>query len=196
MTISELYTLLENDHFKDHETGNLFFPAYMYMYNAEEEYQINQEILDIKQRLYRPSNYLDVIVLDIYEEFILYLKQQRMARTNMFDFYRQNENTKPEAVDKGLFKEAYDKRFLNFLNQKIQDHLKIEDNHLRSYVFLKGFGNAFPHIRTSRFFNNFEKYVKGYKLIMFYPGEAKEYYSLFGLLKDENLYRAIKLINE
>jgi hypothetical protein len=31
---------------------------------------------------------------------------------------------------------------------------------------------------------------------MFYPGEAKTYYSLFGLLKDENLYRAIKLINE
>ena len=196
MTISKLYTLLENDHFKDHETGNLFFPAYMYMYKAEDEYEINQEILDIKHRLYRPSNYLDVIVLDIYEEFILYLKQQEMARTNMFDFYVQNEKAKPEAVDKGLIKAAYDPRFLKFLNQKIQDHLKIEDSHLRSYVFLKGFGNAFPHIRTSRFFNNFEKYVKGYKLIMFYPGEAKEYYSLFGLLKDENLYRAIKLINE
>ena len=32
---------------------------------------------------------------------------------------------------------------------------------------------------------------------MFYPGKAQQdYYSLFGLLKDENLYRAIKLINE
>ena len=85
---------------------------------------------------------------------------------------------------------------LEYLNQKIREHIQIEDSYLRSYVFLKGFGNAFPYIRASRFFNNFEKYVKGYKLIMFYPGEAKEYYSLFRLLKDENLYRAIKLINE
>ena len=99
-------------------------------------------------------------------------------------------------MHKSLDKDAYDSRFLKYLNDKIQAHLKTEDAFLRSYVFLKGFGNAFPYIRTSRFFNNFEKYVKGYKLIMFYPGVAKEYYSLFGLLKDENLYRAIKLINE
>lgn len=196
MTIAELYTHLANDDFKDYETGNLFFPAYMYMYNAEKEYEIDAEILDIKNRLHRPTNYLDVIVLDIYEEFIMYLKQEKFAKSNKFDFYNAHENKKPEAVNKSLFKDAYDTRFLEFLNNKIQAHLKIEDSFQRSYVFIKGFGNAFPYIRASRFFNNFEKYVKGYKLIMFYPGEAKEYYSLFGLLKDENLYRAIKLINQ
>ena len=196
MTIEELYTHLENDDFKDQETGNIFFPAYMYMYDAEKEYQFDKEILEIKERLYRPSNYLDVMVLDIYEEFINFLKQQSFAKSNKFDFYTNHEKLKPEAVHKSLDKDAYDPRFLKYLNDRIQAHLKIEDTFLRSYVFLKGFGNAFPHIRTSRFFNNFEKYVKGYKLIMFYPGIAKEYYSLFGLLKDENLYRAIKLINE
>ena len=196
MTIAELYTHLANDDFKDYETGNLFFPAYMYMYNAEKEYEIDAEILDIKNRLHRPTNYLDVIVLDIYEEFIMYLKQEKFAKSNKFDFYNAHENKKPEAVNKSLFKDAYDTRFLEFLNNKIQAHLKIEDSFQRSYVFIKGFGNSFPYIRASRFFNNFEKYVKGYKLIMFYPGEAKEYYSLFGLLKDENLYRAIKLINQ
>ena len=196
MTIEELYTKLANDDFKDPETGNLFFPAYMYMYEAEKEYEIDAEILDIKDRLYRPSNYLDVIVLDIYEEFLEYLKQENFAKSNKFDFYMLHEKNKQEAVNKSLFKDAYDERFLKFLDNKIQSHLKVEDSMLRSYVFLKGFGNAFPYIRTSRFFNNFEKHIKGYKLIMFYPGEAKEYYSLFGLLKDENLYRAIKLINQ
>ena len=196
MTIAELYNHLANNDFKDHETGNLFFPAYMYMYEAEKEYEINAEILNIKNRLHRPTNYLDVMVLDIYEEFILYLKQEKFGKSKKFDFYTLHEKEKPEIVNKSLFKDAYDARFLKFLNEKIQAHLKIEDSFQRSYVFMKGFGNAFPYIRSSRFFNNFEKYVKHYKLIMFYPGEAKEYYSLFGLLKDENLYRAIKLINE
>ena len=84
---------------------------------------------------------------------------------------------------------------MKFLEHKIKSHLEEAKPYEVSYVFVKGFGKAFPYLRTSRFFNNFEKYIKGYKLIMFYPGEAKNYYSLFGLLKDENLYRAIKLIN-
>ena len=46
MTITELYTQLENKDFQDHQTGNLFFPAYMYMYDAQKEYEIDKEILD------------------------------------------------------------------------------------------------------------------------------------------------------
>ncbi len=55
MTITELYTQLADKDFQDHETGNLFFPAYMYMYDAQKEYEIDKEILDIKNRLHRPK---------------------------------------------------------------------------------------------------------------------------------------------
>ncbi|HEY9169441.1 MAG TPA: BREX protein BrxB domain-containing protein [Lutibacter sp.] len=196
MTITELYNQLSNKDFQDYQTGNLFFPAYMYMYDAEKEYEIDKEILDIKNRLHRPNNYLDVMVLDIFEEFLAYLKQEKFGKSNKYEFYLEHEISKSEAVDKALKQDAYDERFLNFLNNKINDHLKNANNYEVAYVFVKGFGNAFPYIRASRFMSKFEGFIKGYKLIMFYPGEAKEYYSLFGLLKDENLYRAIKLINE
>jgi|SRR5690554_2067749 len=196
MTITELYNQLADRNFQEYETGNLFFPAYMYMYDATKEYEIENEILDIKHRLHRPNNYLDVMVLDIYEEFIVYLKDNNIKPgISRFDFYSEQEPSKPKQVDDALHREAYDKRFLNFLDNKIQQHLNNTDDYEVAYVFVKGFGNAFPHIRASRFMNNFEKYIKGYKLIMFYPGEADTYYRLFGLLKDENLYRAIKLIN-
>jgi len=196
MTITELYKQLEDKDFQDHQTGNLFFPAYMYMYNPEREYEINEEILDIKNRLHRPNNYLDVMVLDIFEEFVEYLKQEKFGKASKFDFYFQHEGNKPAAVDKALRQDAYDARFLDYLNTKIKAHLAAAKDYEVAYVMMKGFGNAFPYIRASRFMNNFERFIKGYKLIMFYPGEVKDYYSLFGLLKDENLYRAIKLINE
>ena len=196
MTITELYNQLSNRDFQDHHTGNLFFPAYMYMYDATKEYEIESEILDIKNRLHRPNNYLDVMVIDIFEEFIVYLKQDNIVKdTSRYKFYSNQEASKPVEVDKALHREAYNERFLKFLDDKIQQHLADAKHYEVAYIFIKGFGNAFPHIRASRFMNNFEKYIKGYKLIMFYPGEAKSYYSLFGLLKDENLYRAIKLIN-
>lgn len=196
MTITELYKQLSDKDFQDHQTGNLFFPAYMYMYDATKEYEIDSEILDIKNRLHRPNNYLDVMVLDIFEVFVEYLKQEKFGKLTKYEFYSEHEKEKFEAVDKALKQDAYDKRFLNFLDNKIKLHFENANNFEVAYVFVKGFGNAFPYIRASRFMSNFEGYIKGYKLIMFYPGEAKNYYSLFGLLKDENLYRAIKLINE
>ncbi len=195
MTITELYHQLADKDFQDHQTGNLFFPAYMYTYDPEKEYEIDAEILSIKHRLHRPTNYLDVMVIDIFEEFVNYLKQEKFGKDTKFDFYSKHEENKSEAVDKALRQDAYDARFLNFLNEKITKTLASATEYEVAYVFVKGFGNAYPYIRASRFMNNFEKYIHGYKLIMFYPGEAKAYYSLFGLLKDENLYRAIKLIN-
>jgi hypothetical protein len=196
MTITELYEQLANKDFQDHQTGNLFFPAYMYTYKPEKEYEIEAEILDIKNRLHRPNSYLDVLVIDVFEEFVDFLKQQKFGNVSKFDFYKQHEETKRQKVDQALRQDAYDARFLNYLNAKIQAHLAAAKDYEVAYVFAKGFGNAFPYIRASRFMNNFEKFINGYKLIMFYPGNVKDYYSLFGLLKDENLYRAIKLINE
>lgn len=196
MTITELYNQLADKGFQDYQTGNLFFPAYMYTYDPEKEYEVDAEIIDIKERLHRPNNYLDVMVIDIFEVFVEYLKQAKFGSHVKFDFYIQHEKDKAKVVANTLKQDAYDARFLEFLNSKIESHLEAAQEYEVAYIFIKGFGNAFPYIRANRFMNKFEKYIKGYKLILFYPGEAKEYYSLFGLLRDENLYRAIKLINE
>ncbi|SDL70750.1 protein of unknown function [Daejeonella rubra] len=195
MTITELYDQLSDKGFQDHQTGNLFFPAYMFMYNPELEYEVEKEILDIKNRLHRPNNYLDVMVLDIFEEFISFLKNEKFGNSTKYNFYLEHESNKKDAVDKALKQDAYTEKFMNYLRDKIADHQNDADYEI-AYVFIKGFGNSYPYIRASRFMSNFEKHIKGYKLIMFYPGVAKGYYSLFGLLQDENLYRAIKLINE
>ena len=124
MTITELYTQLSDKDFQDHQTGNLFFPAYMYMYPPEKEYEIDAEILDIKNRLHRPTNYLDVMVLDIFEEFVEYLKQEKFGKDTKFNYYTQFEDSKPDAVDKSLKMDAYNQRFLNFLSSKIEEHFK------------------------------------------------------------------------
>jgi hypothetical protein len=195
MTITELYNQLCDKGFQNHETGNLFFPAYMYMYNPEHEYEVEKEILDIKNRLHRPNNYLDVMVVDIFEEFTNFLKNEKFGNTTKFNFFIEHESTNQDAVDKSLKQDAYTEKFMNYLRDKISEHHSSTEYEV-AYVFMKGFGNSYPYIRASRFMSNFEKHIKGYKLIMFYPGVARGYYSLFGLLQDENLYRAIKLINE
>lgn len=196
MTIKELYEQLADKDFQDPWTGNLFFPAYMYVYNPEKEYEVEQQIIDIQDRLHRPSNYLDVLVMDIFQEFLAFLKTQKFGRVLKFDFFIDNEIKKSDKVDKALHQDAQSALFYKFIQNKINEHLAQSGEYEVAYVFVKGFGAAFPYIRASKFMNNFEKYIENkFKMILFYPGEAKDYYNLFGMLNDENLYRAIKLIN-
>ena len=196
MTITELYNQLADKDFQDHLTGNLFFPAYMYVYDPEKEYEVDQEILNIKDRLHRPTNYLDVLVMDIFQEFLAFLKTQRFGKASKYELFLEQEAQKPERVEKSLKQMANDERFFSWLHGKIKEHFTKAGEAEVAYVFVKGFGAIYPYLRASKFMNNFEKYISGYKLILFYPGKATDYYHLFKLLDDENLYRAIKLINQ
>jgi len=197
MTIPELYDKLADKDFQEYTTGQLFFPAYMYMYDAKREREIEHEIADIQSRLRRPNNYLDVMVLDIFEELLVFLDGQGFGNApSKLHFYLEHEGRKPEAVSTGVREAAYSEEFMQQLEGTIQQHLMEAKQYEVAYVFMQGFGRAFPYVRVSRFMANFEKHIHGFKLIVFYPGTTNGNYQLFGELQDEHLYRAIKLINE
>lgn len=196
MTITELYQQLADKDFQDPLTGNLFFPAYMYVYDETKEYEIEKEILNIKERLYRPNSYLNVLIIDIFQEYQDFLKQETFGTRSKLDFYLEQEQSSYEKVQKALQQDAHSERFFKWFDQRIKNHFNESANYEVGYVFVKGFGAAYPYLRASKFMSKFEKYIVGYKMILFYPGKVKENYNLFGLLNDENLYRAIKLINQ
>jgi len=196
MTISELYDLLCDESFQDPNTGSLFFPAYMYVYNPEKEYFVRQEIVKIKERLSRPNTFIDVLVINLFEEFRNFLGNRIfIEQKNVLEMLLESEPSEPDKVSQTLKREANTKEFFAAVNERISSHMSETDDLKKSYVFVHGFGEIYPYLRASKFLSNFEKYIKGYKIILFYPGSAKEHYSLFNLLNDENPYRAIKLIN-
>lgn len=196
MTIKELYDLLCDKSFQDPATGYLFFPAYMYLYEPEDEYLIREEIASMKERLVRPTDFVDVLDLNIFNEFCNYLKTQKWGSTNWLDFILSEEAKNYQNVQRTLRQKANDVKFCTFLNNKIQLHINEVSDLKKSYVFIYGFGQIFPYLRASKFMNFFEQYIKGYKIILFYPGNADKNYNLFKVLNDEHLYRAIKLINQ
>lgn len=195
MTIPELFVLLCDEAFQDPSTGNLFFPAYMYIYKPEKEYYIREQIADMKKRLIRPNTFVNVLVINLFEEFRSYLESREFGKENLLAVLIKKEATDYNTVEQTLKREANTQTFYAWVNDKIQQHLKNVDSFNKSYVFVQGFGEIYPYLRASKFLSNFEKYISGYKIIMFYPGSAKDYYSMFNLLNDENPYRAIKLIN-
>ncbi|MEO6671416.1 MAG: BREX protein BrxB domain-containing protein [Ferruginibacter sp.] len=198
MTIAELYEKLADKSFQDPGTGNLFWPTYMYLYKPENEYAIRKEIETIKTRLKRPDNYVDVLMINIFEELIEYLKLQHFGESNMLEELLQIESEEPETVNSLLSTKAGEERFFEWLNSRVTNHLELPNpnNEKKSYVFITGFGQIFPYLRASKFISNFEKYTTGkFKVVVFYPGRVDDTCHLFDKLNDENPYRAIKLIN-
>lgn len=201
MTIDELYEKLSSRQFQDTQNGDLFYNFFVYQYPAEKEYEIRQQIKEFKEQLIRPINYVDVLTMNLFEEFCNFLDGQSFGKLHpsYLKYLIEKDDTNPESVTKTLTNKANSDAFFQFIHNRIIEHISIKDNKIRPYIFLYGIGSMYPYLRTNVFLTNYEKYNQSsnYKLIVFYPGNVnKNTYHLFGMLNDEHTYRATLLIND
>ena len=201
MTIDELYEKLSSRQFQDTQNGDLFYNFFVYQYPAEKEYEILQQIKEFKEQLIRPINYVDVLTMNLFEEFCNFLDGQSFGKLHpsYLKYLIEKDDTNPESVTKTLTNKANSDAFFQYIHNRIIEHISIKDNKIRPYIFLYGIGSMYPYLRTNVFLTNYEKYNQSsnYKLIVFYPGNVNKYtYHLFGMLNDEHTYRATLLIND
>ncbi len=70
---------------------------------------------------------------------------------------------------------------------------KIDTSEAKIY-FLTGIGLVFPYIRSHNVLNNLQNVAKDAPTLAFFPGEYNGHtLNLFGLLKDDNYYRAFNI---
>ncbi len=201
MTVKQLYDKLCSKSFQDTERGDMFYNFYLYLYPCDKEYRMREEIAQIKESIKRPRNNVDVLTLDIFEEFCKFMDGQSFGKWPSYLGYMLEKDKKmPENVSTALFQKANSDQFMEYIHGRIMEHVsKIDDGLIRPYVFLYGLGNIYPYLRTSNLLNRYEKYNRSgkYKIILFYPGDADgSTFKLFGTLDDHHTYRAIVLMNE
>ena len=201
MTIDELYEKLSSRQFQDTQNGDLFYNFFVYQYPADKEYEIRQQIKEFKEQLIRPINYVDVLTMNLFEEFCNFLDGQSFGKLHpsYLKYLIEKDGSNPDSVTKTLTNKANSDAFYEFVHNKIIQHISIKDDKIRPYIFLYGIGSMYPYLRTNVFLTNYEKYNQSsnYKLIVFYPGNVnKNTYHLFGMLNDEHTYRATLLIND
>ena len=73
----------------------------------------------------------------------------------------------------------------------------IKDNALpNSIVFLTGVGKCYPILRSHKVLNNLHQVIDNVPVVMFYPGKYDgQELVLFSEIKDDNYYRAFKLVD-
>ena len=64
-----------------------------------------------------------------------------------------------------------------------------------SIVFITGVGKCYPIVRSHNILNNLHQVIDAVPVVMFFPGEySGQDLHLFGTIKDDNYYRAFKLV--
>ena len=71
----------------------------------------------------------------------------------------------------------------------------VENTPDNSVVFITGVGKCFPLVRSHNVLNNLHQVLDKVPVVMFFPGVySGQDLQLFGTIKDDNYYRAFKLI--
>lgn len=201
MTISELYAKLCDPKFQNPRMGDLFYNFFIYQYPSSEEYAIREKIIEFKENLVRPVNNIDVLPLNLFEEFCEFLDSKPFGKRypSYLKYVLEKEGEHSEEFVNILSQKARSEEFLRFIHRRILEHISIKDELHRPYVFVYGVGLMFPYLRASEFLSQYEVYNKSseYKVILFYPGRMEGTdFRLFETLNDHHTYRAILLIND
>lgn len=200
MTVEQLYDKLCSKSFQNTES-NIFYNFFVYLYQADKEFEMREQIDRIKENIKRPVNNVDILTLDIFEEFCNFMNAQSFGNhPSYLTYILEKDRTRPDDVTRALQLKANGDAFMLYLHNRIMEHVnKIDDQYIRPYVFMYGLGNIYPYLRTSNLLNRYEPYNRSerYKIILFYPGDQSgSSFKLFGDLEDNHTYRAIVLMNE
>ena len=77
----------------------------------------------------------------------------------------------------------------------IVNHIK-DNTPDKAVVFITGIGKCYPILRSHTVLNNLHQVIDNVPVVLFYPGKYDgQELVLFGEIKDDNYYRAFKLVD-
>ncbi|MGE9876318.1 DUF1788 domain-containing protein [Hornefia butyriciproducens] len=159
---------------------------YIFDYPAEQELYVRERVEYIRKKNENSSDDYKIVVFDLYEIIIDILKQKGYLE-KCYEFEKR----------KGF--ERITKSVGNMLRITSSDSLIVrhikENTPEKAVVFIVGIGKCYPILRSHTVLNNLHQVIDHVPVVMFYPGKYDgQELLLFGEIKDDNYYRAFKLV--
>ena len=160
---------------------------YVFDYPAEKELQVRERIAYMKQKNSRGTDGFELVVFDLYD-IIIDLLEQEGYMEKCFKFEQKNGFDRIVKAVGNLVKISDS---TSLIVQHIQNHTP-ED----AVVFLTGIGKCYPLLRSHKVLNNLHQALDRVPVVLFYPGRYDgQELVLFGSIKDDNYYRAFRLVD-
>ena len=157
---------------------------YIFDYPPEDELQVRSQLQTILDHIPRAKHDLRVKHIDLFTFVLEYLKAR-----NLLDKAMQMQREKgDEALKKALAGPLHESK----LGKLFADAARPDEHGL---VIVSGVGSVWPLLRSHALLNNLQPVMGKTPLVMFYPGKYDgQSLRLFGKLKNNNYYRAFKLV--
>ncbi|URN84938.1 DUF1788 domain-containing protein [Acetobacterium wieringae] len=159
---------------------------YIFDYAPQDELKVRQHIAYLKAKINKSASGVKIVEYDLYQLVISVLKERGYLE-KCFQF----EQTKGldytyQAIIKMLRLTSKTNLLVNYIVEHTQAH---------SVVFITGVGKCYPIVRSHNVLNNLHQVLDSVPVVMFFPGVySGQDLQLFGTIKDDNYYRAFKLI--
>lgn len=159
---------------------------YIFDYTPEQELLVRERVEYIRKKNEQSDDEYRIVVFDLYEIIIEILKEKGYLE-KCYEFEKKRGFDRiTKAVGNMLRITAKDSLIVNYIRERTPE---------KAIVFLVGIGKCYPILRSHTVLNNLHQVIDNVPVVMFYPGKYDgQELILFGEIKDDNYYRAFKLV--
>jgi len=176
--------IISDDFLKGRGIGNEI-AFYIFDYPPEDELRVREHIRFLLDHIPKQRPGLRVKHINLFDFILDYLKSRNLLEKALKMQREKGNDTLKKALEGPLDPDKLPAIFTE-VAQPYQNDL----------VLLSGVGSAFPLLRSHTLLNNLHPIMGNTPLVMFYPGRYDgQSLRLFGKLKNDNYYRAFKLIS-
>ena len=157
---------------------------YIFDYPPEDEIVVREHIAFLLDQLPKKRPGLRVKHINLFEMVLNHLKERKLLDKTIEQARKKGDAFLIKALDMPLHGTKLAPVF-----ERICDL----PNH--DLVLVSGVGTVYPLLRTHNLLNNLHRVMQDKPLVMFFPGQYDgQSLRLFGFLKDDNYYRAFRLV--
>ena len=159
---------------------------WIFDYPPEKELEVRERIKYMQNKNAKGGEEFELVVFDLYDIIIDFLEKNDF----MEECYKFEQKKGLERITKAVSNAMKINDDDSYMVQYIKEHTP--EN---AVVFLTGVGKCFPILRSHKVLNNLHQAFVRVPVVMFFPGVYNEQeLILFGEIKDDNYYRAFKLV--
>lgn len=186
--LNELEEKIKQPNFRKNKGLGNEVGYYVFDYPAEQELIVRERVKYLESKYGKNVHDFKIVVFDLYDIIIDLLIQEGFLE-----------------ICEGFEKTKGFQEVIVSVNELLRMEEDNQSNEIISYIknntpknsiiFLVGVGKCFPILRSHKVLNNLHQYIDEVPVVMFFPGKYDgQSLMLFSEIKDDNYYRAFKLV--
>lgn len=184
--LDEMENLIKKPSFRQSSGRANEVNYWVFDYPPERELEVRERVEYLKNKNSRGTDEFELVVFDLYEIIMTYLEENDFLE----QCYKFEEKKGLERIVKAVGNALKINDDDSYIVQYIRNNTP-ED----AVVFLVGIGKCYPILRSHKVLNNLHQGFNKAPVVLFYPGVYSEQdLVLFVEIKDDNYYRAFKLV--